>query len=310
MPPVKREPGGLKPGPVVTKPERTAPESNGSAPGVALSDTDESAVTAKPSHPWSSPASVIDKQGLSMFLFSNPGIGKTTLGLSMLHSLDGGPMLIINWDEELRSISDLGDDSGVSVWPGEKQGGKISSWQQAESFCDDLLRRKHPFKCFMFDTLNSAYDKFALPYVRAQNPGSKDPRQLFGQANDLLLRMITNYCGAAREKGWNVLFTGHAEEKQVGENGPIITRPKITPGVVLGLNQRVSIIGYLHPAVGLTPRKLQLEPSPKATAKIHQPRTGPKVPGRIPNPDLGLLINHLKHHVPYPSATKGSDSDG
>lgn len=287
----KRAPDGMKSGAAPT------------AAAAAIADETASATPAPKTleYPWSAPSEVIDEQGLSMFLFSNPGIGKTTLGLTMLHSLDGGPMLVVNFDEELRSLSDLGPDSGVMVWPGVKQGGKIKNWTQIEGFCARLLTGKHPFKAIMFDTLNSAYDKFALPHIQEQNPASRDPRQIFGQANDLVLKLIQDFCGVAREQGLNVLFTGHAEEKQVGENGPIIARPKITPGVVLGLNQRVSIIGYLHPRTAASPRKLQLEPSPKATAKIHQPRTGPQVPGNIKNPDLGLLINHLKHRKPYPT---------
>lgn len=261
----------------------------------------------KKEHPWSAPSSVVDRQGLSMMLFSHPGIGKTTLGLSMIHSDDGGPLLIVNFDEELRSVSDLGEDSGVMVWPGEQQGGRITGWQQVESFTNRLLTTRHPFKSIMFDTLNSAYDKFAFPWIERQNPTSRDPRQLFGAANDLVLKLITNFCGAAREQGVNVLFTCHAEEKQVGDNGPIIIRPKITPGVVLGLNQRVSIIGYLDPAKLSSPRSLQLSPSGRVTAKIHQPRSGPQVPGKIPNPDLGLLINHLKYHKPYPRPKKSED---
>lgn len=295
MPPVRRAPGSTKPSAPVT-PDPSA-------------ENGQSAAKPQPEHPWSSPADVVDRQGLSMMLFSHPGIGKTTLGLTMIHSLDGGPMLIVNTDEELRSISDLGPDSGVAVWPGKKQGGKIKNWQQIVNFTSRLVTGGHPFKSLMFDTLNSLYDKFALPDVMQRNPGTKDPRQLYGEANDMVLRLITDFCGVAREQGINVLFTCHAEEKQVGENGPLVVRPKITPGVVLGLNQRVSIIGYLEPARLGTPRKLQLAPSGRVTAKIHQPRTGPQVPDKITDPDLGLLINHLKYKRPYPVKQKGQSSD-
>ncbi len=259
----------------------------------------------KPNLPWSPPSSVIDKQGLSAMLFSLPGVGKTTLGLSMLNSDDGGPMLIVNFDEELRSISDLGADSGVMVWPGEAQGGKIRSYAQIDTFCSRLLTGRHPFKSVMFDTLNSAYDKFALPDVKSRNPGAKDPRQLYGEANDMILALVRNFCGVAREQGLNVLFVCHAEEKQVGENGPIYIRPKITPGVVLGMNQLVSLIGFLEPPRVGRPRSLQLAASRMVASKIHQPRTGPQLPEKIVDPDLGKLIDHLKRRRPYPK--KGND---
>jgi hypothetical protein len=277
------------------------PAKNGSV--ATVNEAEDSAVVEQkpspgPTHPWSSPASVVDKQGLSMMLFSLPGMGKTTLGTTMNHSRDGGPMLIVNPDEELRSISDLSGDD-VMVWPGEAQQGKIKSWQALESFTSSLLTRKHPFKSIMFDTLNSLYDKFAFPDVKSRNPGSKDPRQIYGEANDMVLRIISDFCAVARERGLNVLFTCHAEEKQVGENGPIYIRPKVSPGVILGINQRVSLIGYLAPPL-MGVRTLQLAASAKVATKIHQPRTGVRLPDKIKSPDLGLLINTMKYKVPYP----------
>lgn len=280
----------------------TEPTQNGKAEGVVTPEEQK-----KPAMPWSSPSSVIDRQGLSAMLFALPGMGKTTLGLTMLNSDDGGPMLIVNFDEELRSISDLGPDSGVMVWPGEAQGGKIRNWSQIDSFCSKLLTGKHPFKSVMFDTLNSAYDKFALPDVKARNPGARDPRQIYGEANDMIIALVRNFCAVAREQGLNVLFVCHAEEKQVGENGPIYIRPKITPGVVQGINQQVSLIGYLSPPGLNKPRTLQLSPSKMIASKIHQPRTGPQLPEKIVDPDLGKLIDHLKRRRPYPK--RGKDSD-
>lgn len=294
MPPVRRVPGSMKPG----TPTRAEVKSGLAPVDTETPATATSAEVKKPEFPWSSPSEVSDKQGLSMMLFSMAGHGKTTLGLTMLHSLDGGPMLIVNLDEELRSISDL-TGSDVQVWPGEDKKGKISSYGQIQSISTRLLSGRHPFKCIMFDTLNSLYDKFALPDVKARNPGAKDPRQLYGEANDMVLELVSNFSALAREKGLNVVFTCHAEEKQVGENGPIFIRPKITPGVVQGINQRVSLIGYLSPPV-MGVRTLQLAPSKLITAKIHQPRTGQQVPDKLKNPDLGKLIDTLKYKKPYP----------
>lgn len=293
MPPQTASPGRLKPGSPV-KPT-AEPSPNGE---------NKPAAKPAPEFPWSSPSKVSDLQGLSMMLFAMAGHGKTTLLLSMLHALDEGPLLIFNFDEELRSISDLGDDSGVMVWPGEKQGGKIASWGAADAFCNRILVGKHPFKYLAFDTLNSMYE-LALKDVKARNPGARDPRQIYGEANDMVLGTVKAFCGMAREKGMNVVFTAHAEEKQVGENGPIYIRPKITPGVVQGINQAVSLIGYLGPPI-MGKRTLQLAPSKLIASKIHQPRTGPQVPDKIKEPDLGLLINHLKHHKRYPT---GGSSD-
>jgi hypothetical protein len=156
----------------------------------------------------------------------------------------------------------------------------------------------------MFDTLNSMYD-FALTDVKARNPSSKDPRQTYGEANDMVLELVGDFCAISREQGLNVLFNCHAEEKQVGENGPLYIRPKITPGVVQGINQRVSMIGYLEPGRMGRPRSLQLAASARIATKIHQPRSGPQIPDKISNPNLGKLIDHIKYKMPYPVKKEG-----
>ena len=296
MPPVRRSATGLK---VADPPKEEKDTSVNEAEAPAVDD--QKPDPPAPVHPWSSPASVIDAQGLSMMLFSLAGIGKTTLGTTMLHSRDGGRMLIVNFDEELRSISDLSGDD-VMVWPSantKPKPGKISSWQSIESFLARLQAGRHPFKYIMFDTLNSLYDKFAFPDVKARHPNAADPRQLYGEANDMVLRIVGDFCAIAREQGLNVLFTAHAEEKQVGENGPIYIRPKVTPGTILGINQRVSMIGYLAPPI-MGVRTLQLAASAKVATKLHQPRTGVRLPEKIKDPDLGKIIDTIKHKVPYP----------
>src|SRR5271170_579906 len=119
--------------------ETVAPD----APEAGETVTPEPTAEVKPlfgeNSPWSPPSALADKQGLCALLFSRPGVGKTTLALTMLDATDGGPLLFVNFDEEVRSIADRDD---IAVWPGVKQGGKINSWQQAASFCDSLITRK------------------------------------------------------------------------------------------------------------------------------------------------------------------------
>lgn len=227
-----------------------------------------------------------------------PGVGKTTLGTTMTSAKDGAPLLVINFDEEVRSIGDRDD---IMVWPGKKQGGKVESWLKACAFMDRLLRGKHPFGSIMLDTLNSAYDKFILPPIQEQMGERADGRQVYGKANDELLRYIRAFAAMSRERGTNVCFICHAEEHKDGENGPLVIRPAVTPGVVKGMYQSVSTIGYLDPGSGrLRPRKLVLHPTIKVVAKNHQPLSGTRIPDEISNPDLGLLIDHMKGVRTFP----------
>lgn len=249
--------------------------------------------------PWSPPSELADKQGLCMLLFSRPGVGKTQLATTMLNATDGGPLLFVNFDEEVRSIADRSD---IAVWPGVKQNGKIANWQQAAAFCDSLVTRKIPFKSICVDTLNSAYDKFLYPMHDSEARPGTDGRQIYGKANDELLRIIRQFAALSRDRGINVLFNCHDEEKQVGENGPIYIRPSVTPGVIKGIYQTISTVGYYEVGKLKSPRKLILAPTTRITAKNHQPASGKQLPNEIVAPDLGRIIDHMRGVRPYPVA--------
>jgi hypothetical protein len=239
-----------------------------------------------------------DMQGLLLLLFGFPGCGKTTLGTTVTRSELGSPLLVVNFDEEVRSIADRDD---IMVWPGVKQGGKVGSWDKANAFLTRLQGREHPFKSIMFDTLNRAAE-LALRKVRESGNPNRDGRQIFGEANDMVLQLVETWATLSRERGINVIFTCHAREVQEGENGPVYIRPDVTPGIVRGLYQKVSTIGYLEDARTNRPRKLITHNTARVVAKNHQPRSGPQVPTDISDPDLGKIIDHVRHVKRYAAA--------
>lgn len=243
------------------------------------------------SYPWSPASAIADQQGLNGLFFGPPGCGKTTLITTIRKSTLGGPLLVVNFDEEVRSISDLDD---VMVWPGEKQNGKVGSWEKASAFIGKLERGSHPFKSIAFDTLNGAYD-FALKKVRSSGNPNRDGRQIYGEANDMVLDLVSTWAMISREQGINVMFTAHSREVQDGENGPIYVRPDITPGALRGIYQKVSTIGYLEPAKANRPSKLIMRNTARIVAKNHQPQSGPQIPNEIRKPDLSKIVDHLRH---------------
>jgi AAA domain len=248
--------------------------------------------------PWSPASMVADRQGLNMALFALPGAGKTTLGASATDSKQGAPLLVVNFDCETRSISDRDD---IMVWPGEEMGGQIESWKQIDEFTGKLLRMKHPFKSIMFDTMGAGYD-FAYRHVTGKSSNRRDGRQEFGEANQLILDLVSAWAVQSREQGINVIFSTHAEEKDetIG-TGPTATkvtklRMSVTPGVVKGMYQRVSTIGYLDERSS-GERRLILHNTVKVIAKVHQPRSGTPLDLEIKDPNLGTIIDHFKKPI-------------
>ena len=244
-------------------------------------------------YPWSPASMVADKQGLNLMIFAMPGAGKTTLAASANDSPLGDPELIVNFDCENRSISDRDD---IMVWPGVDLGGQIESWRQFDAFNTRLVR-KNPFKTIVFDTVSSGYN-YAYREIIGKSSARRDGRQEFGDANQLIIDLVAEWANLSREQGINVIFTCHAEEKQEGENGPINLRPSVTPGVVKGMYQRVSTIGFLEEN-RQGKRKLILHNTVKVVAKHHQPRSGNSLPLEIPDPNMGRIIDHIKGKQSY-----------
>jgi len=297
------EPRILRP---VVKKRPASALSNGSPPitetssGSSSTETGTAPSTPSVSLPWSPVKKITDKQGLVFSLFGPPGAGKSTLGASATSSVHGRELLILNFDNDLRSLQDRED---LMAWPGEKDNGKIRSWEHASSFLATLAQRttagKHPFKTIQFDTVNSMYD-FAYKHVIAKGGPNRDGRQIWGEANDLVLEVVSQWASLAKDTGINVVFVCHSEEKQDGENGPIVLRMAVTPGVVKGMYQRVSTIGCLLEMPG-GKRKLYLHNTAKIVAKVHQPQSGNKLPLEISDPNLGRMIEHVKGIRPYPT---------
>lgn len=255
-------------------------------------------VVAEKTLPWAPANQVADQQGLSLVLFGPPGSGKSTLAGTAAKNDVSKELLLVNFDGELRSLSDRTD---ISVWPKDKA---VQSTQQAAAFLSKLQRMKHPFQTIMFDTMNSAH-KLAYKEELTKGGPNRDGRQVYGGANDWVLDIIYTWSMRARETGINVIFIMHSEEVKDGENGPIVLRPSVTPGVIKGMHQAVSAVGCLleMPGTGHT-RKLYLHNTAKISAKMHQPQSGQLLPLEIVNPDLGRMIEHVKGIRPYPTKEK------
>jgi AAA domain len=257
--------------------------------------------------PWSSPSEVSGFQGFCGFVFSQPGAGKTTLLTGATRAKDGGPLLIANFDVDVQSIRDLTGPE-IQVWPGVKQKGKISGWPQIETFlrrCSAMVRSgTFPFKTFGLDSLNGLYG-FALTHIQTTtNP--RDPRMMFGQANDLVIGVIREWTAISRETGLNVIATCHIREVPEGEGDQakrVLIRPDVTPGVVKVCYQAFPTAAYLEERFG-GKRRLTLHNKLNVIAKVHQPQSGPQLDLEIDNPDLGLIVDHLRGVRPYPAAKK------
>lgn len=272
------------------------PAQNGAPPSSA---TAEAPAVMDRKAPWAPVTTLKGKQGWIVAIFGPPGSGKSTLVAEAARVEAGKELLIVNFDGELKSLEDRDD---LMVWPGpDTNKGVIKDWPMYKTFSTQIRSRTHPFKTFQFDTINSMYD---LAYQQALKTAgaNRDPRHIFGIANDLVIGEIDAWKTYGREKGYNVIFVCHSEEKQDGENGPLMIRMQVTPGVVKAIMQKVSTVGCLLVVLGK--RKLYLHNTARIIAKHHQPQTGDQLPLEISEPNFGRILEHVRGIRKYPPPAK------
>lgn len=261
----------------------------------------KTAGSSGPELPWGTPDEMDDdSRGVNAAIFGFAGCGKTTLAASTVSAASGTPLLIVNFDPEIDSIRNRRD---LQVWP--RKGG-VRSWERIASFTDRLATGKHPFSTIIFDTGNNMY-RYALQHVRSTGNPNRDPRQIFGAANDLVNEVIIKFVQIANERGTNVIWNWHAEEvREVsGDSVKVTIRPDATPGVLKTIYQQHSTIAYLEERMQ-GKRRLHLHNSLKVIAKVHQPQGEGALAVEIDDPDFGKVVDHLRGVAKYDAGRKSA----
>jgi len=241
--------------------------------------------------PWAPASEVSQALGISMALFSYPGAGKTTL----LGTAD--KVLILDLEGGAEVLADRDD---VMIWPKPNDQGKIPqiTFDDVISISQQLKARirkgELPFDVIGFDTVSALY-RLALQKVMVSSPTPQMPSQPeYGKANELVLELVRSWCAIAREHGLVVVFCSHAEEIKDEATNIVLIRMALTPGVIKGMFQCVSAIGYLEENTRSAQRKLLLKSNGKVLAKFRQPQSGPQLPLEIVNPSLGAILDHKR----------------
>jgi hypothetical protein len=234
-----------------------------------------------------------------MALFGYAGCGKTTLITSAVKAASGSPLLILNFDPDIQSLKAHTD---LEVWPRK---GRLT-WDRIDAFTSRVLTGKHPFKTIGFDTGNNLYRQ-ALRYVRAKGSDRRDPRQVYGEANDMVNALIMDFAMYSQESGVNIIWSWHAEDvvEGQGDQARLYVRPDATPGVLKTIYQYHATIGYLEERTG-GKRRLYLHNTQRVIAKVHQPPDDNAVATEIDAPDLGRLIDHLRGVAKYDAGKQTS----
>jgi len=236
--------------------------------------------------------------GLNAVIFGYGGSGKTTLIADAQNYAAGRDVFIIDTDKGMRS---LGDRDDVVVWRGPDPDHRSMTWPDIIKIIEWLKSSEHSYRTIGFDSITAAY-RMCLAYVMKSSPTPEMPSQPeYGKANELLLSVIRDMKEHfSVQRGWNVIFTAHAEEVQDQSTGTVLIRMSVTPGVVKGIYQIVDAVGYLAANPKDDSRKLIWRANHRIVAKYRQPMTGPQVPLEMDNPSIGRILDHVKGLNTFP----------
>jgi hypothetical protein len=220
--------------------------------------------------------------GLNILIYGVSGAGKTTLCGTAQDTPNGRNVLYVDLEGGTMSISDRPD---VMVF-------RPSKWSDLQQVHAALLNDEtNSFKTVIIDSLTEAQTMCLKGVI-----GDKEQvtQQDWGKVNDRLLAMVRAFRSLTHTKGINTIFTALERETRDDATGAVRVGPALTPGSSINVGAAVDSIGYLTWNEKTGQRILHLAGSGKFSAKVRQPMSDKRVPDRMENPSLAVIIDALK----------------
>lgn len=220
--------------------------------------------------------------GLNILLYGVSGAGKTTLCGTAQDTPNGRDVLYVDLEGGTMSISDRPD---IMVY-------RPSQWSDLQRVYDALLSdTDNTFKTVIIDSLSEAQTMCLKSVVGTREQVTQ---QDWGKVNDRLLAMVRAFRTLTHTKGINTIFTALERETRDEATGTVRVGPALTPGSSINVGAAVDSIGYLTWNEKTGQRVLHLAGTNKFSAKVRQPMSVKRVPDKMENPSLAVVIDALK----------------
>lgn len=177
------------------------------------------------------PSELNVKATLSVLIYGQPGIGKTTLGVSapdaVLFDYDGGVQRI-NGAHQVATL-------------------QPTSWEDTNAALQEIAQEMPETKTIVIDTVGKMLDYMSAYIIRTDPKMAMRDGSLSLKGYGVRKTMFVNFIKQLALMGKNVIFIAHEREERRGEE--TFKRPEIGGSSANDLIKELDLVGYMY-AVG------------------------------------------------------------
>ena len=177
------------------------------------------------------PGEIAPKTTISILLYGEPGIGKTTLGCSapnpVLFDYDGGAQRL-NGAHQVPTV-------------------QITSWADTTAALDEIAREMPECESIIIDTAGKMLDYMSAHIIANDSKMGQRDGSLSLKGYGVRKSMFVNFLKQLQTMGKNVVFIAHEREEKRGD--VTVKRPEIGGSSANDLIKELDLVGYMS-AIG------------------------------------------------------------
>ena len=173
------------------------------------------------------PSELEAKKTITMLIYGQPGVGKSTLGCSAPNCV------LFDYDGGVQRMN--GAHKTLTV--------QIRSWEDTQEALDEIAQSYPDVQTIVIDTVGKMLD-YMSEYITRNNPRMKKADgSLSLQGYGLRKQMFIDFIRKTGVIGKNVIFIAHEKEEKRGEE--VVKRPEIGGSSANDLIKELDLVGYM-----------------------------------------------------------------
>ncbi|MCD8293984.1 MAG: ATP-binding protein [Clostridia bacterium] len=170
------------------------------------------------------------KSTISMLIYGQPGVGKSTLGMS-------APEAVM-----------FDYDNGVSRMHGAHRGltVQVRSWEDTQKALDEIAASYPQVQTIVIDTVGKMLDYMSEYIMRTNTRMRKNDGTMSLQGYGLRKNMFIEFIRQTGVIGKNVIFIAHEKETKGADGETTVKRPEVGGSSANDLLKELDLVGYVQ----------------------------------------------------------------